>query len=74
MDRTGLPVERVEGELRLQRPGAAAALLTLQLDDIEAGVYAGSITLPASGRWLVDIQLKQNGKVHYHSIQELIAS
>jgi nitrogen fixation protein FixH len=74
MDRTGLPVERVEGELRLQRPGAAAALLTLRLDDIEAGVYVGSITLPAAGRWLVDIQLRQGGEVHYHSIQELNAS
>lgn len=71
-DRTGLPVDRVDAELHLQRPGAAAPVLTLPLDAIEAGVYAGALTLPAEGRWLVDVQLKQDGKVHYRSIQELV--
>jgi nitrogen fixation protein FixH len=72
-DRTGLPVDHVGAEVRLLRPGAVAPVLTLALDEIEAGVYIGSLTLPATGRWLVDVQLKQDGDVHYHSIQELVA-
>ena len=73
-DRTGLPVDRVDAELSLQRPGAAAPTLTLILQSTEAGVYMGSLTLPASGRWLLELRLKQDGKVHFHNIQEMIAS
>jgi nitrogen fixation protein FixH len=72
-DRTGLPVDRVSVELRLQRPGAAAPSLTLPLNAVDAGVYSGSLTLPAPGRWLVELRLMQGGEVHYHSIQELVA-
>ena len=72
-DRTGLPVDRVDAELRLQRPGATAPTSMLSLNAIDAGVYVGSLTLPAAGRWLVDVQLKQDGEVHHHSIQELVA-
>jgi nitrogen fixation protein FixH/multisubunit Na+/H+ antiporter MnhB subunit len=72
-DRTGLPVDRVEAELRLMRPGAHAAALTLPLSEAEAGVYMGSLALPASGRWLLDVQLKRDGGRQYHSIQEVNA-
>jgi nitrogen fixation protein FixH len=72
-DRTGLPVDRVSVELRLQRPGAAAPSLTLPLNAVDAGVYSGSLTLPAPGRWLVELRLMRGGEVHYHSIQELVA-
>lgn len=72
-DRTGLPVDRVEAELGLRRPGAAAATLMLPLRASEAGVYGGTLTLPGTGRWLLDLQLKRNGVVHFHSIQELVA-
>lgn len=72
-DRTGLPVDRITAELRLQRPGSPMAALTLPLDAAGAGVYAGSLTLPAAGRWLIELRLAQDGELHYHSIQELIA-
>lgn len=72
-DHTGLPVDRVDAELRLLRPGAAAPALTLPLSAVEAGVYIGSLTLPAAGRWLVELRLRQDGEVHYHSTQEVVA-
>ena len=73
-DRTGLPVERVDAEIRLLRPGGTEPTLTLPLTAVEAGVYSGVLTLPATGRWLIEIRLMQDGKLRYHSIQELAAS
>ena len=73
-DRTGLPVDQVDAELRLQRPGAPSPILTLRLDETDAGLYAGALSLPGAGRWLVDIDLKRDGVVHHHSTRELIAS
>lgn len=73
-DRTGLPVERVAAEIRLLRAGVAEPALIVPLDAVEAGVYKGVLTLPATGRWLVETRLMQNGKLHYHHIQELAAS
>lgn len=70
-DRTGLPVERVDAEIRLLRPGATEPTLTLPLNALEAGVYAGVLTLPASGRWLLETRLMRDGKLYHHSIQEL---
>ena len=69
-----MPVDRVEAELILQRPGAAAPTLLLPLSSAEAGIYMGSLTLPSSGRWLLELRIKQNGIVHFHNIQELVAS
>lgn len=71
-DRTGLPVERVQAELRLSRPGAATPALTLSLDTVEAGVYIGALTLPAAGRWLAELRLNQGGELRYHSTLELL--
>lgn len=70
-DRTGLPIDRVIAELRLKRPGAPAAVLTLPLSAAESGVYVGSLALPASGRWLLDVELKRDGDRQYHSILEV---
>lgn len=72
-DRTGLPVERVDAEIRLLRPGATAPALILPLIAGEAGVYMGVLTLPATGRWLLELRLKQDDRLHYRSIQELAA-
>ena len=72
-DRSGLPVERVDAEVRLLRPGVTEPTLILPLNAAEAGVYTGVLTLPATGRWLVEMRLMQDGKLHYHSIQELAA-
>ena len=72
-DHTGLPVDRVEAELILQRPGATTATLTLPLRAAEAGVYRGSLALPSVGRWLLELRLKRNGVVQFHTVQELHA-
>ena len=73
-DRTGLPVDRVEAALILQRPGATKPTLLLPLTANEAGVYTARLSLPSAGRWLLELQIKQNGIVHFHNIQELVAS
>ncbi|OYW36116.1 MAG: hypothetical protein B7Z35_13575, partial [Hydrogenophilales bacterium 12-61-10] len=70
-DRTGLPVERVAAEVRLLRAGVAEPESVLALDTVESGVYTGVLMLPATGRWLVEMRLMQDGKLHYHQIQEL---
>ena len=72
-DRTGLPVDRVEAALTLQRPGATKPTLFLPLMANEAGVYSATLSLPSAGRWLLELQIKQNGIVHFHNIQEVVA-
>ncbi len=72
-DRTGLPVDRVEAALTLQRPGATKPTLFLPLTANEAGVYTATLSLPSAGRWLLELQIKQNGIVHFHNIQEVVA-
>lgn len=72
-DRTGLPVDRIEGELRLRRPGAAEVALILPLPALDAGVYGGMLDLPANGRWLVELRLLRDGDVHYQSTREVVA-
>jgi nitrogen fixation protein FixH len=72
-DRTGLPVDRVEGELRLLRPGTAQPALTLPLAALDAGVYGGVLRLPASGRWLAEVRLLRDHTLHYQVTQELVA-
>lgn len=71
-DRTGLPVDDVRAELNLRRPGAAVPEHVMQLAAADTGVYVGSLAVPATGRWLVELLLVQDGKVRHHSIQELI--
>lgn len=70
-DRTGLPVERVQAELHVSRPGAAAPAVMLPLDAVEAGVYIGALTLPAAGRWLAELRLMQGGELRYQTTLEL---
>lgn len=72
-DRTGLPVDGLDATLALQRPGAATPAVAVSLPMKEAGVYGGVLTLPAGGRWLVDLKLVAAGKTQYHSVQELSA-
>lgn len=72
-DRSGLPVDRIEAELRLLRPGAAQAALTLPLAALDAGVYGGVLRLPAGGRWLVELRLHRDGDVRYQLTRELVA-
>ncbi len=72
-DRTGLPVDRIDAEVRLLHPGAAQPSLTLALSALDAGVYGGVLRLPASGRWLVELRLLRDHEVRYQVTQELVA-
>lgn len=72
-DRTGLPVEGVEAQLRLLRPGTPQPALRLSLDARAAGVYEGVLELPAGGRWLSDLSLLRDGEQLYHYTAELVA-
>ena len=72
-DRTGLPVDRLEGELRLLRPGAAQAAVTLPLNALGAGTYGGVLRLPGSGRWVVELRVLYQNEVGYQFTQELVA-
>lgn len=69
---TGLPVEHVEADLSLYRPGAVQAMLTVPLPELDAGVYGGVLQLPESGRWLVELRLSREGALHYQHTQELV--
>ncbi|MDP3123747.1 MAG: FixH family protein [Thiobacillus sp.] len=71
-DRTGLPVERLDAEVRLLRPGAAQAVHSAPLNTLDAGVYGGMLALPASGRWLVEVRLLRDRALQYQQTQELL--
>ena len=71
-NQTGLPVDGVEAELRLQRPGATQVELTLPLAELDAGVYGGALHLPANGRWLAELRLSREHILHYQHTQELV--
>lgn len=71
-DRTGLPIDGLDAVLSLQRPGAAAPAVVVPLRMLAGGVYGGVLTLPAGGRWLVDLKLARGGKTQFHSVQELV--
>jgi len=69
---TGLPVDRIVAELRLLRPGATQATLTVPLPELDGGVYGGVLTLPANGRWFAEIRLSRDLELHYQHTQELV--
>jgi nitrogen fixation protein FixH len=72
-DRTGLAVEDVQAEVALLRPGASVPESTQSLSLVETGVYVGALTLPAGGRWLVEVRLLRKGEVLHRNTQELVA-
>jgi nitrogen fixation protein FixH len=72
IDRTGLPVTGLAAELWLSRPGAAEAEQKQALAATAAGEHAGLLTLPASGRWLVELRLNQGGRTRYRETLELV--
>lgn len=72
-DRTGLPVDRIEAELRLLRPGAAQPEINLPLGALDPGVYGGVLNLPASGRWVAELRLLSDRAVQYQMTHELVA-
>lgn len=72
-DHAGLPVDRVEGQLHLLRPGAAQPALTLKLEARAPGVYEGVLEMPAEGRWVADLRLLRDGAQQHHYTEELMA-
>jgi nitrogen fixation protein FixH len=72
IDRTGLPVTGLAAELWLSHPGAAEAEQKQALTATTAGEHAGLLTLPASGRWLVELRLNQGGQTRYRETLELV--
>lgn len=69
-DRTGLPVDDARVEIRVSRPGASESGHTEMFGMTAPGVYAGDVSLPGKGRWLVDLSLSRAGETRYHSTQE----
>jgi nitrogen fixation protein FixH len=72
-DRTGLPVDRIEAELRLLRPGATTAEMALPLGTLDSGVYGGVLNLPASGRWVAELRLQRDRTLRYRRAWELVS-
>ncbi len=71
-DRTGLPVDRIEAEFWLLRPGTARAANALALSAVNPGEYVGVLELPAAGRWLAELRLTRAGVLHYRDTRELV--
>ena len=69
-DRDGLPIRDLAIELQLRRPGADHSLLTLPLVYKDAGEYSNVLDIPASGRWLAELVLSQQGRVVYREARE----
>jgi nitrogen fixation protein FixH len=72
IDRTGLPVTGLAAELWLSHPGAAEAGQKQALAATTAGEHVGLLTLPAPGRWLVELRLNQGGQTRYRETLELV--
>lgn len=71
VDRTGLPVNGLRAELNLMRPGGDHAVSKTVLIEKGAGEYSNLLDITAAGRWLVEMQLTQNGRVVYRESREL---
>lgn len=70
LDRSGLPVNNLQAELQLRRPGAGQAQTKITLIPKELGEYSNVLVVPANGRWLVDVQFSQGGRVaHRESVE-----
>ena len=70
LDRSDMPVNNLQAELQLMRPGADHAHTKITLTPKEPGEYSNVLALPANGRWLVDVQFSQGGRVaHRESVE-----
>ncbi|MHB8915897.1 MAG: FixH family protein [Thiobacillus sp.] len=71
VDRSGLPVQGLQVQLNLLRPGAVNKTATIPLVYKEAGEYSNVLDIPAKGRWLMEMELSQQGQVMYREAREL---
>lgn len=71
-DRTGLPLEGLDVDYRLARPGAASPAASGVLGAVAPGEYAGIVELPAAGRWLVDVRVARQGQALYRQTLEVM--
>jgi len=70
LDRSGMPVNNLQAELQLMRPGADHVQSKITLTPKEPGEYSNVLTLPANGRWLVEVEFSQGGRVaHRESVE-----
>lgn len=72
LDRSGLPVRGLQVQLNLLRPGAVNQVATIPLVYKEAGEYSNILDIPAKGRWLVEVELSQQGQVMYREAREMV--
>lgn len=71
LDRTGLPITGLIAEVQIERPGATEAATRIQLMPKSVGEYGNVLNFAASGRWVVDVQLRQGAGVVYHESREV---
>ena len=71
LDRSGSPVTGLQAEMQLSRPGSAQVESRIKLPAKALGEYGNVLTFPGNGRWLVDLQLSQQGQVVYRESREV---
>lgn len=72
LDHIDIPVRGLQVQLNLLRPGAVNKVATIPLIYKEAGEYSNVLDIPAKGRWLVEVELSQQGQVMYREARELV--
>ena len=72
LDRSDLPVRGLQVQLNLLRPGAVNKVATIPLVYKEAGEYSNVLDIPGKGRWLVEVELSQQGQVMYREAREVV--
>lgn len=71
LDRSGSPVTGLQAEMQLSRPGSAQVASRIKLPAKDLGEYGNVLAFPGNGRWLVDLQLSQQGQVIYRESREV---
>lgn len=61
-DRDGAPLASARVAVELVRPAEKRAPFGIAMGAVDAGRYAGYVTLPARGNWDVDIVVERDGK------------
>lgn len=71
LDRTGLPITGLIAEVQIERPGTTEAATRIRLMPKSVGEYGNVLNFAANGRWLVDVQLSQQGHIVYRESREV---
>lgn len=65
------PVGDLDVALRMARPLGEAMATTVNLAERRDGIYWGAVTLPAAGRWYVDVVVTARGAETYRMRHEI---